>query len=175
MAITQTDVLGQPLETLDSSEMEGKYLSFWTDQQLFGVAISDVVQIVGVQEITELPESPPYVKGIINLRGSIIPVIDVRLRLGKPEKEYDERTCIIVTSIHDTVMGFVVDAVDEVTAIEPRDILPPPQITADYTASFLTGIAKHEGRVVLIINTMKLLGRDEAEELSRSIMEGAPG
>lgn len=177
MAIVQeyanADV-GHPLKEVEGSEMEGKYLSFWTEHQLFGVPIADVVQIVGVQNITELPESPHYVKGIINLRGSIIPVIDVRLRLSKPEKAYDERTCIIVTSIDETIMGFVVDAVDEVTNIEPEHISPPPQINSDSASTFLTGIAKKSDRVVLLISTIKLLGKDEITKLTETILGGVP-
>lgn len=177
MAIAQdyaTTDSAPSFEVLEISEMEGKYLSFWTDRQLFAVPIADVVQIVGMQEITELPETPYYVKGIMNLRGSIIPIIDVRLRLGKPEKEYDERTCIIVTSIYDTAMGFIVDAVDEVSSIDPDQISPPPQMSADQASSFLTGVAKRAEHVVLLISALKLLGKEEATKLSESILEGAP-
>lgn len=146
------------LESL--SEMDGKYLTFFTENQLFGVPISDVVQIVGMQEITEVPEFPSYAKGIINLRGSIIPVIDVRLRFGKQEKEYDERTCIIVTLIRDSAVGFIVDAVDAVTDIDDDNISPPPKVAGEYSSSYLTGIAKHEGKVVLLMDTQKLLSNE---------------
>lgn len=139
------------------SEMDGKYLTFFTENQLFGVPISDVVQIVGMQEITQVPEFPVYAKGIINLRGSIIPVIDVRLRFGKPEKEYDERTCIIVTFIHEAAVGFIVDAVDAVTSITEENISPPPRVTGEYTSNYLKGIAKHEGKVVLLMDSQRLL------------------
>lgn len=144
----------------DSSEMEGKYLTFFTDGQLYGVPIADVVQIVGIQTITEVPEFPHYAKGIINLRGSIIPVIDIRLRLGKMEREYDERTCIIVTKIRESVMGFIVDAVDAVTNIDAEQIAPPPAISGLAGDAYLTGVAKHQGKVVLLMNTAKILSDD---------------
>lgn len=143
------------LESL--SEMDGKYLTFFTENQLFGVPIADVVQIVGMQDITEVPEFPNYAKGIINLRGTIIPVIDVRLRFGKEEKAYDERTCIIVTMIHDVAVGFIVDAVDAVTDIEDENISAPPKMSGEYSSSYLTGIARHEGRVVLLLDAQRLL------------------
>ncbi|MEG1686356.1 MAG: chemotaxis protein CheW [Angelakisella sp.] len=149
-----------------SSEMDGKYLTFFTENQLFGVPIADVVQIVGMQEITEVPEFPGYAKGIINLRGSIIPVIDVRLRFGKAEKAYDERTCIIVTLIHDTAVGFIVDAVDAVTDIDNDNISEPPKMSGDYSSSYLTGIAKHEGKVVLLMDTQRLLSDEVVSSLT---------
>lgn len=157
------------LNNNDVSEMDGKFLTFWTDGQLFGVPISDVVQIVGVQEITCIPEFPYYAKGVINLRGNIIPIIDVRLRLQKEEKEYDERTCIIVTNINDKSMGFVVDAVNEVAGIENDVISPPPSIAQEQASTYLTGIAKTESGVLLLIDTKRLLGETEYDMIAQAI------
>lgn len=142
------------------SEMDGKYLTFFTENQLFGVPIADVVQIVGMQEITPVPEFPHYAKGIINLRGSIIPVIDIRLRLGKMEKNYDERTCIIVTQIKESVMGFIVDAVDAVTDIDESNIAPPPAVSGSSGDAYITGVAKHQDKVVLLMDTARILSDD---------------
>lgn len=149
----------------DNDEMKGKYLTFWTDGQLFGVPIKDVVQIVGMQKITEIPEYPFYAKGIINLRGTIVPLIDMRLRLSKPEQEYNDRTCIIVTNIHDKYFGFIVDSVEEVTDISDDLITPPPKISGDSVNKYLTGVAKLEDKLVLTIDTAKVLGEDEFEAL----------
>lgn len=157
-------------ERQTASEMEGKYLTFLTDEQLFGVPIADVVQIVGIQKITEIPEFPSYAKGIINLRGSIIPLIDVRLRLGKQEREYNERTCIIVTSINDVSIGFIVDEVDAVTDIDNENISPPPKLSNDQTSTFLTGVAKVESKVVLLISTSMLLSEETVSLLSNAYM-----
>ena len=153
-------------ERQTASEMDGKYLTFITDNQLFGVPIADVVQIVGIQKITEIPEFPSYAKGIINLRGSIIPLIDVRLRFGKQECEYNERTCIIVTLINDAAIGFIVDEVDAVTSIGSENISSPPKISNDQTNTFLTGVAKVENKVVLLISTTKLLSEDTVSILT---------
>jgi purine-binding chemotaxis protein CheW len=146
-------------------EMAGKYLTFWTDNQLFGIPISDVVQIVGVQKITPIPEFPDYAKGIIDLRGSIIPIIDVRLRLHKQEIPYNEHTCIIVTNIQKNLVGLIVDAVDEVTQIEDEKISEPPKIATDVTNSYLTGIAKLEEKVVLLLDSEKILRNEELADI----------
>jgi len=164
MNVTQQDNnsmlsnLDQRSEQSDIDEMNGRYLTFWTDDQLFGIPIENVVQIVNVQKITELPQFPKYAKGIINLRGSIIAVIDMRLRLGKQEIPYNERTCIIVTKIQKDLIGLIVDAVDEVTKIDPENITAPPKISeSDATNAYLTGIAKSDDKVVLLLDSEKIM------------------
>ncbi|HEX3038994.1 MAG TPA: chemotaxis protein CheW [Caproiciproducens sp.] len=148
---TASNTISQELSN-SSAEMNGKYLTFWTDSQLFGIAISSVQQIVGVQKITSIPNFPDYFKGIINLRGSIIPVIDVRLRFNKPETVYNERTCIIVINIQQQLFGFIVDAVDEVTRIDEENISEPPDASTEDACAYLKGIAKLENRVVLLLD-----------------------
>lgn len=144
-----------------SAELDGKYLTFYSNDQLFGVPIAIVVQIVGIQHITPMPDYPSYVKGIIDLRGDIIPVIDMRLRLGALEKEYEERTCIIVAKIREHHVGLIVDAVDEVTDIDEESISQPPRLSEATTVdSFLTGVAKVSGRVALLLDTDKTLCED---------------
>lgn len=149
----------------ESESLDGKFLTFWTDNQLFGIPIADVVQIVGIQEITPVPEYPVYAKGIINLRGNIIPIIDVRLRLHRAEIEYNERTCIIVANLKETYIGFIVDAVDEVTDIDEKDICPPPRILGDNKNAFIAGVGKLAAKVVLLLDTEKILNQDEVEQL----------
>lgn len=171
-----SDLTGQ-----DRDDLLDKYLTFWSDTQLFGIPIAEVVQIVSMQHITEIPEYPSYAKGIINLRGSIIPLVDVRLRLGKPETEYNERTCIIVTNVQGNDFGFIVDEVDEVTTIPPELISIPPQMGGEAAASnrYLTGIARlpaGEGqpdKIVLAIATKKLLGEQEFEALALGAQQSA--
>lgn len=149
-----------------AAEMNGKYLTFWTDEQLYGVPIADVVQIVGMQQITAIPEFPDYAKGIINLRGNIIPLIDVRLRFHKDEAAYNERTCVIVTNIQENSIGFIVDAVDAVTDIRDENISPPPQLSTSMDNAYLTGIAKLENRVVLLLDINKILRGDLMQTLA---------
>lgn len=154
-----------------NQEMENKFLTFWTDGQIFGIPICDVVQIIGLQEITPVPESPAYSKGIINLRGNVFPVIDVRLRFHKEEAVYDERTCIIVSNIKGSYFGFIVDSVDEVTNIDKSAISPPPSLsvsTSSYSA-YLTGIGKLKDKVVLLLDTSKILSEEELEAVKSTI------
>lgn len=151
------------------NDIEGKYLTFWTDKQIFGISCIDVVQIIGIQEITEIPEFPIYVKGIISLRGNIIPVVDIRLYLGKKEKFYDDHTCIIVIKIDDHLLGMIVDSINEVTDIPDEDILQPPQVSHDLDSVYLTGITKHDNKVILLLNTQEILSIDQLEAITQSI------
>lgn len=148
---------------LDEDTIKDKYLTFYIDKQLFGISIVDVVQIVGMQEITDVPEFPSYARGVINLRGTIIPIIDVRMRLKEKEMACDERTCIIVTNIKDSYIGFIVNSVNEVIDIYNEDISDPPQIGNDYVNTYVTGIAKLSDNIVLLIDLKKILNEKELE------------
>lgn len=160
-------------QTESSNSLDDKYLTFWTDKELFGIPISDVVQIISMQGITPLPDFPAYAKGVINLRSNIIPVIDVRIRFGKPEIEYNENTCIIVTSIEDSYMGFIVDSVDEVTNIEDDNISPPPKVSRDITNKYLTGIGQVGEKVVLLLDMAKILSENEFEQVHQTMEQAA--
>jgi len=118
-----------------------------------------------MQGITPLPDFPDYAKGVINLRGNIIPVIDIRVRFGKPETEYNENTCIIVTNIEDSYMGFIVDAVDEVTDLDENNISPPPKVSKDITNRYLTGIGQIGDKVILLLDVTKILSENELTEV----------
>ncbi len=146
--------------------MDNKYLTCSVENQVFGITIADVVQITGMQEITEVPEFPHYAKGIINLRGVIVPIIDLRLRLKKNEVEYNERTCIIVTNIDDLHFGFIVDAVNEVTNIYEDNISSAPQVGNDYVNTYITGVAKLNNSIVLLIDLKKILNEKEIESFN---------
>ena len=155
-------------EELDIEEdtQKDKYLTFFTDNQLLGIPIADVVQIVGMQEITPVPEFPSYAKGIINLRGTIIPIIDVRLRLHKEEIAYNERTCTIVTNINGIFIGFIVDAVNEVINIDKKNISEPPKMGSDYVNSYIIGVGKISNKVILLLDTKKILSEKEVESIT---------
>lgn len=174
----QGEQMNQATQMLEEnkSEIEGKWLTFWMDRQLFGVTIANVDQIVSMQAITEVPEYPHYAKGIINLRGSIIPLVDLRLRLGKPEMEYNDHTCIIIISVGNGQLGFIVDEVDAVTAIPQQAISPPPKMGGDATSRYLTGVARisHDDgteKIVLCLDAAKVLLEDEFISLSTALDE----
>ncbi len=162
-------------EEPESEAAERKFLTFWTDRELFGIPIADVVQIIGMQEITPLPDFPDYVKGVINLRGNIIPVIDMRIRLKKPEAEYTENTCIIVTGIRDALVGFIVDTVDEVTDIGAEAMTPAPKVSPSVTNRYLTGIGRLGDRVILLLDVSKILSGQEFAQIKQTADESAAG
>ncbi|MCL2046283.1 MAG: chemotaxis protein CheW, partial [Oscillospiraceae bacterium] len=112
--------------------MLGKYLTFLVGDGGYGIEISYVVEIISVQEITLVPHTHPYVKGIINLRGTVIPVIDMAMRFGQGEVEYSDKTCIIVLSMDDMSVGILVDGVQDVTSIDDENVQDPPKITGNY-------------------------------------------
>ena len=112
-----------------------KYLTFKIENGDYGIEISYITEILGVQEITPVPHTHNYVKGIINLRGTIVPIIDMRLRFGLPEIEYTDRTCIIVLSMTDMNVGLIVDEIQEVSDIDANCIQPPPKTQFNTTNS----------------------------------------
>jgi purine-binding chemotaxis protein CheW len=145
--------------------LKGRYLTFLIDREVFGIEIRYVTEIVGIQAITEMPEMPVYMKGIINLRGRIIPVMDVRLRFGKEARAYDDRTCVIVTEYNRISVGFIVDSVSEVLSIPEEEINARPSLGADGSGSFINMIGKAGSAVILLIDCGKLLADGEEENL----------
>lgn len=158
----------------DTMEMEedtqkDKYLTFTLSKESYGIDIRYVTEIIGLQEITEIPELPEYVKGIINLRGKIIPVMDVRLRFRKEPRAYDDRTCVIVVDIKDISVGLIVDSVSEVITIPEEDVVKPPRMNKDFKNRYIKNIGKAEDNVKLIIDCEKLLTDNELEELNETL------
>ncbi|MDR0434862.1 MAG: chemotaxis protein CheW [Gracilibacteraceae bacterium] len=142
-----------------------QYLTFAVSEQFFGISISDVVEIISLCPIAQVPQFSGYAKGIINLRGRIIPVVDVRLRFHLPEKEYDGRTCIIITNINELDIGFIVDEVREVMDIDPADVEPAPKLTASYAHRFITGVGKRSDKMILLLDSQRLLNEEETAAL----------
>ncbi|WP_303869086.1 chemotaxis protein CheW [Acetobacterium wieringae] len=156
------------LEMSEGDETEeGKYLTFTLDAEAYGLEITYVTEIIGIQKITEVPELPEYVKGIMSLRGQIIPVVDIRLRFGKPARNYDERTCVIVVEIADITVGLIVDGVAEVVAIPAEEIVPHPDLDESDSRQFVRGISKVGTSVKLILDCNKLLADDKEENPNR--------
>ncbi|MGM0442822.1 MAG: chemotaxis protein CheW [Fibrobacterota bacterium] len=137
--------------------LDDRYLTFWIGAELYGIAIRDVIEIVGVQRITSVPDTPDFVKGVVNLRGQVIPVVDVRLRFHMQEREYDDETCFIVVRLNDTTIGMVVDTVDEVFTISGADILPAPRVSASESGKYMHGMSRVNDKTLVLVNTEKLL------------------
>ena len=143
-----------------------KFLTFSLGNEFYGIEIKYVTEIVGMQPITEVPELPVYIRGIINLRGKIIPVMDVRLRFKKSPRDYNDRTCIIVIDIKDISIGLIIDSVSEVLSIPEGDIVPPPEVSKGLTNRYIKGIGKVGSDVKLILDCDKLLNDEETESIS---------
>lgn len=163
-----TDVDEKNIE-LEEDTQKGRFLTFMLGQETFGIEIKYVTEIIGIQAITEIPELPGYIKGIINLRGKIIPVMDVRLRFKKEPIEYNDRTCVIVIDIKDLSVGLIVDSVAEVITIPDQDIVEPPQMNKGFNNRYIKNIGKVGNDVKLLLDCEKLLTEAELASLSESV------
>ncbi|MCX7841717.1 MAG: chemotaxis protein CheW [Clostridia bacterium] len=141
---------------------KGKFLTFRLGSESYAMQISYVKEIIGIQPITEVPEMPEYIRGIINLRGKIIPVMDVRLRFKKPFKDYNDRTCVIIVDIREISIGLVVDSVSEVMFIPETEIVEPPEVGRG-SSRYIKAVGKVGNEVKLILDCYRLINEDEAK------------
>ncbi len=149
----------------EEDAQKDKYLTFHLAKEDYGIEIRFVTEIIGIQRITKVPDMPDFVRGVINLRGKIIPVIDVRTRFRLEPKEYDDRTCIIVVNINDMAVGLVVDEVSEVANIPEDQVEPPPRTGRGDRGRFIKGMGKMEEDVKIILDVSRLLYDEELEML----------
>ncbi len=140
-------------------------VSFVIGKEEFGIDILIVKEINRITQITKMPNSPDYVEGVINLRGRIIPIVDLRSRLGLPRKESDKNTRIIVLEISGKTIGFIVDAVKEVLRVPDSIMEAPPEIVSGVNSEFIKSVGKLEDRLIIIIDQEKLLTSKEKQEL----------
>jgi purine-binding chemotaxis protein CheW len=151
---------------------EGKYLTFTLAQEEYGIGILKIKEIIGMIPITSVPQTPPFVKGVINLRGKVIPVIDLRLRFNMEAMEYNERTCIVVVEIGrrstDITIGLVVDSVSEVLNIKHEDIEDTPTFGTTLDTDYIFGMAKIDSRVKILLDIDTVLGGDEIAVLKET-------
>jgi purine-binding chemotaxis protein CheW len=147
----------------------GKYLTFQLGNEEFAVQVLRVREIMGIQEITAVPHTPDYVKGVINLRGKVIPVVDLRLKFELPEMEYSQRTCIIVAQIDNhgskLLIGIIVDCVAEVLTLQTTDIEDTPDFGSGVETPYLLGMAKVKGKVKILLDIDRVLTAQEVMSL----------
>ena len=142
----------------DDNSQENKYLLFHIDKEIYGIGIMHVTDIIELQKITTVPDMPDYIKGVINLRGKVIPVMDLRLRFKMDFRDYDDRTCIIIINVDNMSIGLIVDTVSEVRDILDNDIDPPPQFKSEHSAErYISGLGKIEGEVKILLDVHKIL------------------
>ena len=165
------------VETMDQAvkaiaEREGKYLTFTLAEEEYGIGILKIKEIIGMLPITSVPQTPDFVKGVINLRGKVIPVIDLRLRFGMGEIDYTERTCIIVVEIESqagtVLIGIVVDSVSEVLNVKGDDIADTPTFGTKLNTEYILGMAKMEGGVKILLDINRVLSGEEMAVLEKA-------
>lgn len=157
------------------TEKEGKYLTFSLAGEEYGIGIRKIREIIGMMPVTSVPRTPEFVTGVINLRGKVIPVLDLRLRFGMEAVEHTDRTCIIVVEIQggsgELVMGIVVDSVSEVLNIKGSDIEDSPAFGAEFDSGYILGMAKTDGDVKILLDIDRVLGAGEIAKIEGRMME----
>jgi purine-binding chemotaxis protein CheW len=157
------------LNGLDNEDTQkDKYLTFPLAGENYGIEICYVIEIIGIQSITEVPDMPTFIRGVINLRGKVIPVMDVRARFRLPARDYDDRTCIIVINVDSTEVGLVVDEVSEVADIPENHVEPAPRTSKNSDNSYIQGMGKMNNRVIILLDVHKLLFSGEMQRLIQS-------
>jgi purine-binding chemotaxis protein CheW len=167
---TEIEVVNQVVSV--TSQLVGKYLTFAIGDEEYGVPVLKVREIIKMMDITLVPQVPAHVKGVINLRGKVIPVVDLRLKFGFSEQAYTERTCIIVIevalAVGSVMMGIVVDAVSEVLNIALDEIEQTPEFGERVTTDYMKGMAKVKGKVKILLDLDRVLGADGVVSLRAS-------
>ncbi len=148
------------------ASIKDRYLTFFLENEKYGVEILSVKEIIGLQKTIHVPRTPHYVKGVMNLRGQIIPVIDLRAKLDMEEIPAAMDTAIVIVQIGKLNIGFVVDRVDEVASIAESDLSEPPRFGSSVNTEFIKNMANTRGSVVMIIDLEKIFGVDELEHMS---------
>ncbi len=167
----ETQIMDQAVKA--AAGREGKYLTFTLAKEEYGIGIKKVKEIIGMMPVTSVPRTPDFVKGVINLRGKVIPVIDLRLRFGLEGVEHTDRTCIIVVEIQGVsgklVIGIVVDSVSEVLNIKGADIEDTPAFGATLDTEYILGMAKMEGEVKILLDIDRVLGAGEIAKIEDTL------
>jgi purine-binding chemotaxis protein CheW len=163
-----TDIVDNSVE-IEEDTQKDRFLTFSLEKESYGIDIKYVTEIIGIQSISEIPELPKYVRGIINLRGKIIPVLDVRIRFKKEPKEYNDRTCVIVVDIKGVSIGLIVDRVAEVITIAEEDLVEPPQLYKGFNNRYIKKIGKIGNEVKLLLDCEKILTDNELEDLCEGL------
>jgi len=152
-------------------EIGGKFLTFFLEDEEYGIEILKVQEIIGMMSVTPVPRTPSFVRGVINLRGNVMPIIDLRLKFGMPAIAQTEETCIIVVRAQGVEMGIIVDKVSEVLDIATEEIDPVPSFGATVDTAYILGIGKAAGNVKLLLHIDKVLSTDEVVDLRATAME----
>ncbi|GAB3192873.1 chemotaxis protein CheW [Hydrogenophaga aquatica] len=165
-------LLAKPL----TGEQQQQYLTFTLAEEMFAIGILSIREILEYGQLTEVPMTPPFIRGVINLRGAVVPVIDLAVRFGRQPRDVTKRTCIVIIETgtgqgQTQQMGIVVDAVSEVLEIPPTEIEPPPAFGARIRIDFIKGMGKIAGRFVVILDVNRILSIDEVAVVAAAQQE----
>ncbi len=159
------EVVQAQTEALLANEEVLQMVSFVLNEEEFGVDILKVQEIIRIVELTRVPNAPHFVEGVINLRGRIVPVIDLRKRFGLPQNEFDKNSRIVIVAVNNLVVGFLVDKVKEVLRVPKAVIEPPPEITSTIHTDYIIGVAKLDDRLLIVLDLERILAPSEQNEL----------
>ncbi|MDD3344135.1 MAG: chemotaxis protein CheW [Sulfurospirillaceae bacterium] len=151
-----------------------RFLTFYLDEEIYGVDIFDVKEIIAMMKTTPVPKTPPFIKGVMNLRGNIIPVVDMRIKFDMPEVEPQMYTAIVIITIENKNIGFIVDKVEEVVNVEEDNMSAPPEFGASVDTRFIKSMAKQKNKVIMILDLVALFGEEElslVQNLSKTISD----
>jgi purine-binding chemotaxis protein CheW len=152
-------------DSLGAAEDSGQFLTFTLQNEEYGIEILQVQEIKGFAKITPIPNAPPFVRGVMNLRGTVVPIIDLRARFSMEEKEYGQFNVIIVVNVGQRIVGLVVDTVSDVLNIANDAIAVPPELTTAGGSACITGIGKLDDRIVMLLDTSRLVGGSTLEQV----------
>jgi purine-binding chemotaxis protein CheW len=150
---------------------EGKFLTFALGNEEYGIEILRVREIIGLMDITTVPQTPDYMKGVINLRGKVIPVIDLRMKFSMKEEEHSQETCVIVVEVNNTLIGIIVDSVSEVLDIKGGEIEDAPSFGQGIDTSFIMGLGKVKEKIIILLDIESVLSSEELEMVEQLTKE----
>jgi purine-binding chemotaxis protein CheW len=155
---------------MSTDQAQGKkerYLTFYLGDEQYGIAIDKIKEIIAMMDVTNVPNTPPFMRGVINLRGSIIPIVDTRLRFGMEHRDEDMHTAIIIVEVEKVNIGFIVDRVEEVSSIDESNLSEPPKFGSHVDTNFICNVAQIEDNVAMILDVVKLFETDELVSLEQ--------
>ena len=147
----------------DQHAIAQEYLVFRLGAEQYGIDILKVQEIRGCDRVTRIPNAPDFISGVTNLRGVIVPIVDLRVRFDLPVVNHDESTVVIVLDLNERIVGIVVDGVVDVTSLEADNIKPTPDVSASLSSRYLMGLGVIDNRMLILVNIEKLLSREEME------------
>ena len=150
---------------------EGKFLTFILGSEVYGIEILKVREIIKLMDITAVPRTPDYLKGVINLRGKVIPIVDLRSKFSMPEIEHTQETCIIVAEVNQTSIGIIVDSVSEVSNINSEEIEESPHLGQNIDTDFILGLGKTKERIVILLDIELVLSSEDLETVGQLAKE----